>query len=404
MLNENTWRIFKSLKRRSKRRIIVLSRTDFLYNCKKEKLIPQGMRYKPKIKFKTDHDNHKYLNKLSITSRSTLQMAYKSFTKEKKILEEKIQQDMRDLRISPSEEEYRNVQDKINKNNKYVERKMINTKSKKLHNLRLKYCKDSTSDINHNEDEENNLRSEKKRNRWNINNKRNRSSKAKRMKRKENIMMKEQHLIDKLQNIDMPSEDRFKPYDNTNYDMNVIEQQLCAKGLKFVPSVKRVDRHQKELDFESFARVLRLGLYFHRRGNWNEQEQHPWTPRSNWDPPHNMNEKLEEYLEEVHNDLFSLENIRKVPDNMTSMQREALRNLSKWNHDETNPRMFRVQDKGARLFIEWKERYRSKVEDYLEDTRIFREKDHDMSQENKDKVIAWTNKWHDKEVINEEEI
>ena len=135
----------------------------------------------------------------------------------------------------------------------------------------------------------------------------------------------------------------------------------------------------------------------------NEQEQHPWTPRSYWDPPHNMNEKLEEYLEEVHNDLFSLENIRKGPDNMTSMQREALTNLSKWNHDENNPRMFRVQDKGTRLFIEWKERYRSKVEDYLEDTRIFREEDHDMSQENKDKVIAWENKWHDKEVISEEE-
>ena len=223
------------------------------------------------------------------------------------------------------------------------------------------------------------------------------------MKRKVKILIREQHLIDKLQNIDMPSEDRFKPYDNTNYDMNVIEQQVCAKGLKFVPSVKRVDRHQKELDFESFTRVLRLGLYFHRRGNLNEQEQHPWTPRSNWDPLHNMNEKLEEYLEEVHNDLFSPENIRKVPDNMTSMQREALRNLSKWNHDETNPRMFRVQDKGARLFIEWKERYRSKVEDYLEDTRIFREEDHDMSQENIDKVIALANKWHDKEVISEEE-
>ena len=73
----------------------------------------------------------------------------------------------------------------------------------------------------------------------------------------------------------MPSEDRFKPYDNTNYDMNVIEQQVCAKGQKFVPSVKRVDRHQKELDFESFARVLRLGLYFHKRDYLNEQEQHP---------------------------------------------------------------------------------------------------------------------------------
>ena len=68
------------------------------------------MRYKPKIKFKTDYDNLKYLNKLSITSRSTLQMAYKSFTEEKKILEGKIHQDMRDLRISSGKEEYRIVQ------------------------------------------------------------------------------------------------------------------------------------------------------------------------------------------------------------------------------------------------------------------------------------------------------
>ena len=198
------------------------------------------MRYKPNIKFKTDYDNHKYLNKLSITSRSTLQMAYKSFTKEKKILEGKIHQDMRDLRISSGKEEYRIVQDKMNKNNKYVERKMINTRSKKLQNLRLEYCKDSTSDVNHNEDKENNLRSEKKRNRRKINNERNRSSKAKRMKRKEKILIKEQNLIDKLQNIDMPSENRFKPYDNINYDMNVIEQQVCAKGLKFVPSVSEL--------------------------------------------------------------------------------------------------------------------------------------------------------------------
>ena len=34
---------------------------------------------------------------------------------------------------------------------------------------------------------------------------------------------------------------------------------------------------------------------------------------------------------------------------------------------------------------------------------MFREEDRDMSQENKDKVIAWANKWHDKEVISEEE-
>ena len=117
-----------------------------------------------------------------------------------------------------------------------------------------------------------------------------------------------------------------------------------------------------------------------------------------------MNEKLEEYLEEVYSDLFSTDNIRKVPDNLTWLQKEALKSLSKWNYDDTNPKMFRVQDKGARMCIEWKERYKKKVEDYLQDTRIFRQGDQDRSDENQTKVIDWANKWHDKEVISEEEM
>ena len=45
------------------------------------------------------------------------------------------------------------------------------------------------------------------------------------------------------------------------YEMTDIEMQVCAKGLKIVPSVKRVDRHQKHLDFDRFAIMLRLGDY-----------------------------------------------------------------------------------------------------------------------------------------------
>ena len=170
------------------------------------------------------------------------------------------------------------------------------------------------------------------------------------------LKKKEQDLIEMLKNIELPSEDRFRPSDNTSYEMTDIEMQVCAKGLKFVPSVNRVDRHQKHLDFDKFARLLRLGLYFHRRGNDYIFEQYPWTPKSTWHPPRYLNEKLEEYLDEVYSDLFSPDNIRKVPDNLTWLQKEALKCLSKWNYDDTNPRMFRVQDKGARLCIEWKER------------------------------------------------
>ena len=106
-----------------------------------------------------------------------------------------------------------------------------------------------------------------KRNRRKINNKRKRSAKAKRRQRQEKLKKKEQDLIEKLKNIELPSKDRFRPYDNTDYEMTDIEMQVCANGLKFVPSVKQVDRHQKHLDFDRFARLLRLGLYFHRRGN-----------------------------------------------------------------------------------------------------------------------------------------
>ena len=140
----------------------------------------------------------------------------------------------------------------------------------------------------------------------------------------------------------MPSEDRFKPFDNTGFRMSDTESQVCAKGLKFVPSIKRINRHKKDLDFGRFARLLRLAVYHHRRGNDKEIEQHPWTPKSLWEPQPYINTKLEEYLDEVYNELFSPENTRRVSDNMTPEHREALRNLSEWNQDDSNPRMFRV--------------------------------------------------------------
>ena len=73
---------------------------------------------------------------------------------------------------------------------------------------------------------------------------------------------KELELIDKLKDIEMPSEDRFKPFDNTGYRVSDTESQVCAKGLRFVPSIKRINRHQKDLDFGRFARLLRFVLIY----------------------------------------------------------------------------------------------------------------------------------------------
>ena len=54
--------------------------------------------------------------------------------------------------------------------------------------------------------------------------------------------------------------------------------------------------------------------------------------------------------------------------------------------------MFRCQDKGARLAIEFKERYNAKVISFLEDTSTFREEDGDKSGEYSQKVKDWAGK------------
>ena len=48
-----------------------------------------------------------------------------------------------------------------------------------------------------------------------------------------------------------------------------------------------------------------------------------------------------------------------------------MNDLSKWSKDGKNPCMFRIQDKGSRLDVELKERYKRKMLDYLEDVSIY---------------------------------
>ena len=86
-------------------------------------------------------------------------------------------------------------------------------------------------------------------------------------------------MIEKMRDIDLPSTDRFTPFDNTGYTLSTEESDLCAKGLKFVPSSNRIDLHKKQKDFDKFARKLRIAVLFQ-----DQQSQppplYPWTPLS----------------------------------------------------------------------------------------------------------------------------
>ena len=80
---------------------------------------------------------------------------------------------------------------------------------------------------------------------------------------------------------------------------------------------------------------------------------------------------MEKFLTELQIYLFNPENGNKFKDNLSADEREALKDLQKWNKDPDNPRVIRVQDKGSRFVVDWKQRYISKTLDYLQDSETF---------------------------------
>ena len=96
---------------------------------------------------------------------------------------------------------------------------------------------------------------------------------GKRARRQRKLRRKEECLIGKLQNVDLPPVDRFTPFDNTDYQLSEEERSLCAKGLKFVPPTPRIDYSKKQKDFNDFARKLRLAVHFGNPGMVEEEDE-----------------------------------------------------------------------------------------------------------------------------------
>ena len=112
---------------------------------------------------------------------------------------------------------------------------------------------------------------------------------------------------------------------------------------------------------------------------------------------------MEDLIECMRKELFDPRKVRRVERNLDEEQWKALQKLRRWNKDEENPRMFRIQDKGSRLVVEHKENYKRKVEEYVQDEKVFREDEADNSVANRRKGEAWAKKWRKKGVITEME-
>ena len=152
----------------------------------------------------------------------------------------------------------------------------------------------------------------------------------------------------------------------------------------------------------AFARKLWLALHFSRireetgeegMGTSFNTDKLPWEKLSTFDPPPGQNDTLEEFLTSVFEYVFNPKNTRKFVDNLTREERMALRDMSHWNGDKSNPEVIRVQDKGSCFVVDYKQKYVENHLRYIRDERTFRIDTDDLSQQNLHKVRNWVRKW-----------
>ena len=161
---------------------------------------------------------------------------------------------------------------------------------------------------------------------------------------------------------------------------------------------------------------MRLKVFFNKRTGRElanqqqearDQEKAPWEQMNSFSPTPGENAVLERFLTELFAYLFNSKNRNKFKDNLSrggggGGEREALKEMQKWNRDPENPRVIRVQDKGSRFVIDLRGRYKSKTLEYLQDGNTFRKTDGDPNELISEQVARWADRSKGEEVLSED--
>ena len=113
----------------------------------------------------------------------------------------------------------------------------------------------------------------------------------------------------------------------SNQELSDSKVSVISKGLKFVPTPvtdENYIRRQLLLDFEHFARRMRLKYIFHKEN----KEPYPFHVKSDWNPPVQKSVALESYLERVKIQIAEIKPI-KPKNNLSHNEYKALTELKK---------------------------------------------------------------------------
>ena len=160
--------------------------------------------------------------------------------------------------------------------------------------------------------------------------------------------------------------------------------QLLSKGLKFVPSRKKVDFGKLIADIRTWERRMRLREYFFDKNEDQDLEIDPkndkFKPKSDFTPSSGRDKWLDIYIKEVRDDI--IKGLRKdFKMNITPNEEKALRELL---YDDSI--VIRPCDKSSGIVILDKEYYVQRVKKDLENNITYKEVDTDMTTKIENKI------------------
>ena len=112
----------------------------------------------------------------------------------------------------------------------------------------------------------------------------------------------------------------FKIINLSKRELNQTEINLLEKGLKFTPTPVKTDSQEITEDLAEFTRKVRLAEYFH---DCEDTDISFVKNKSNFVPPKNRNQALDEFIKSVENIPLNSKD-KRIKDHLSRHERNSI--------------------------------------------------------------------------------
>lgn len=182
--------------------------------------------------------------------------------------------------------------------------------------------------------------------------------------------------------------------------LSEAQKSLLSKGLKFVPTRKRVELGKLISDLKSWERRMRLREYFFDKNNSNSHEYNnkfkAEKKRKSFTPLPGRDKWMDLYIQNVKDDI--IQGLRKNSKmNITKEEENAMREIL-----NDNTIVIRPADKGSGIVVMDADKYTDNLEQEVKDSDTYEEVDTDLTQKIRNKVKKLVNEMHKSGSITDE--